>query len=129
MPVSRTLEKELLAQNAQHGDWECTEKLLTTTHEGSALYMHCLPADITGVSCARGEVEASVFDRYRVPVYKEASYKPYIIAGMIMLSKVKDAAETLRSSSRRPFPGSVKRVRGKHDCLFIKRPEDAVFGR
>ncbi len=89
------LEKELLAQNAQHRDWECGEKLLAATHEGSALYLHCLPADITGVSCARGEVEASVFDRYRVPVYKEAGYKPYIIAAMIMLSKVKDLADNL----------------------------------
>ena len=61
----KALEKELLAQNAKHKDWECTEKLMATTHEGSALYMHCLPADITGVSCAQGEVEASVFDRYR----------------------------------------------------------------
>jgi ornithine carbamoyltransferase len=57
--------------------------------------MHCLPADITGVSCAQGEVEASVFDRYRVPMYREASYKPYIIAAMILLAKVKNAADKL----------------------------------
>ena len=60
-----------------------------TTKDGKALYMHCLPADITGVSCEEGEVEASVFDRYRVELYKEASYKPYVIAAMIFLSKVK----------------------------------------
>ena len=57
--------------------------------------MHCLPADITGVSCAEGEVEASVFDRYRVPMYLEASYKPYIIAAMIFLSKAKTPADNL----------------------------------
>jgi len=57
--------------------------------------MHCLPADITGVSCAQGEVEASVFDRYRVPMYREASHKPYIIAAMILLAKVKNAADKL----------------------------------
>ena len=89
------LEKELLAQNADHKDWECTEKLMTATHEGSALYMHCLPADITGVSCTQGEVEAGVFDRYRVPMYMEASYKPYIIAAMMFLSKVRDSADKL----------------------------------
>jgi ornithine carbamoyltransferase len=89
------LEKELLAQNADHKDWECTEKLMAATHEGGALYMHCLPADITGVSCTQGEVEASVFDRYRVPMYMEASYKPYIIAAMIFLSKVRDSADKL----------------------------------
>jgi len=54
-----------------------------------------LPADITGVSCSEGEVEASVFDRYRVPMYLEASYKPYIIAAMILLSKVKTPADNL----------------------------------
>jgi knotted carbamoyltransferase YgeW len=91
----KALEKELLQQNAEHKDWECTEKLMATTREGSALYMHCLPADITKVSCTEGEVEASVFDRYRIPVYLEASYKPYIIAAMILLSKVKTPADNL----------------------------------
>lgn len=90
------LEKELLAENAKHKDWECTEELMKTTKEGKALYMHCLPADISGVSCKEGEVEASVFDRYRVPLYKEASYKPYIIAAMIFLSKFKNPADTFR---------------------------------
>ncbi len=40
--------------------------------EGKALYLHCLPADINGVSCKDGEVEESVFDRYREALYKEA---------------------------------------------------------
>jgi len=91
------LEKELLAQNANHKDWECTEDLMSKTKEGKALYMHCLPADITGVSCKEGEVEASVFDRYRVPLYKEASYKPYVIAAMIFLSKFRNPADTLKA--------------------------------
>nr|MEE4267435.1 knotted carbamoyltransferase YgeW [Candidatus Krumholzibacteria bacterium] len=93
----KALEKELLAQNAQHKDWECTEDLMARTKNGKALYMHCLPADITDVSCQQGEVAASVFDRYREPLYKEASYKPYIIAAMIFLSKFKDPSDTLRS--------------------------------
>jgi len=89
------LEKELLAQNAEHKDWTCTEELMATTKDGKALYMHCLPADISGLSCEEGEVENSVFDRYLVPLYKEASYKPYVIAAMIMLSKVKDPVAAL----------------------------------
>ncbi|MBU3180842.1 knotted carbamoyltransferase YgeW [Clostridium psychrophilum] len=89
------LEKELLAQNAKHSDWQCTEELMSTTKDGEALYLHCLPADISGVSCEVGEVDASVFDRYRTPLYKEASYKPYIIAAMIFLSKVKNPQKTL----------------------------------
>ncbi|SHJ55125.1 knotted carbamoyltransferase YgeW [Paramaledivibacter caminithermalis] len=90
------LEQELLAQNAQHKDWACTEEMMSLTKDGRALYMHCLPADITGVSCKEGEVDASVFDRYRVPLYKEASYKPYIIAAMIFLQKVKNPEATLQ---------------------------------
>ena len=91
------LEQELLAQNALHKDWACTEEMMKLTKEGKALYLHCLPADISGVSCAEGEVDASVFDRYRAPLYKEASYKPYIIAAMIFLSKQKDPKATLQS--------------------------------
>ena len=91
----KALEKRLLAQNAQHKDWECTEEMMALTKEGKAMYMHCLPADITDVSCEAGEVAASVFDRYRDPLYKEASYKPYIIAAMIFLAKVKDPVAKL----------------------------------
>ncbi len=91
----KTLEKELLAQNAAHKDWECTESLMASTSNGKALYMHCLPADISGVSCAEGEVAGSVFDRYRVPLYKEASYKPYVIAAMITLARKRNPADLL----------------------------------
>jgi knotted carbamoyltransferase YgeW len=84
------LEQRLLAQNKEHQDWQCTEALMKTTKHGQAMYLHCLPADISGVSCATGEVAAAVFDRYREPLYREASYKPYIIAAMILLSKIKN---------------------------------------
>ena len=98
------LEKELLAQNAEHKDWCCTEELMSTTKDGKALYLHCLPADINGVSCKDGEVEASVFDRYRDPLYKEASYKPYIIAAMILLAKQKDITGTLEALADNATP-------------------------
>ena len=95
------LEQRLLAENAQHKDWECTEEMMQLTKDGKALYLHCLPADITDVSCKAGEVAASVFDRYRVPLYKQASYKPYIIAAMIFLAKVKDPASALEALEKR----------------------------
>lgn len=91
----KALEKELLAQNATHKDWACTEDMMKLTKNGRALYLHCLPADITGVSCEEGEVDGSVFDRYRTPLYKQASYKPYVIAAMIMLEKFPNPAEVL----------------------------------
>ena len=104
----KALEKELLAQNAGHKDWACTEELMATTKAGKALYMHCLPADITGVSCKEGEVDASVFDRYRTPLYKEASYKPYVIAAMIMLAKFADPADLLQQLEKKGTPRVTK---------------------
>ncbi len=95
------LEKELLAQNAEHKDWCCTEEMMAKTKDGKALYLHCLPADINNVSCKDGEVADTVFDRYRVPLYKEASYKPYIIAAMIVLAKCKNPQETLKKLEER----------------------------
>jgi knotted carbamoyltransferase YgeW len=100
----RRLEKELLQQNAGHRDWTCSESLMRTTREGNALYLHCLPADISGVSCEHGEVEASVFDRYRVPLYRQASWKPYIIAAIILLSRVPHPADALTRILEHPKP-------------------------
>ena len=102
------LEKELLAQNANHKYCCCTEDMMKLTKDGKALYLHCLPADINGVSCVDGEVEASVFDRYRDPLYKEASYKPYVIAAMIMLAKFQNPAETLEELAKKATPRKMK---------------------
>ena len=93
----KELEKSCLANNARFRDWECDERKMELTRDGKALYMHCLPADITGVSCQAGEVAASVFDRYRDDTYREASYKPYIIAAMILMGKFSDPAALLKS--------------------------------
>lgn len=90
------LEQRLLEENAKHKDWTVTEELMAITKDGKALYGHPLPADITGVSCEAGEVDASVFDRYRKELYQEASYKPYIIAAMIFLQKIKDPKAKLQ---------------------------------
>ena len=100
----KALEKELLAQNANHKDWCCTEELMKTTKDGKALYLHCLPADINDISCKDGEVEASVFDRYRNPLYKEASYKPYVIAAMIFLSKFENPQEVFKKLEEKKTP-------------------------
>lgn len=100
----KTLEKELLSQNANHKDWCCTEDMMKLTKNGKALYLHCLPADINDVSCKEGEVASSVFDRYRDPLYKEASFKPYIIAAMIFLSKFKKPQGILNKLESRKTP-------------------------
>ena len=92
----KALEKECLANNARFKDWECTEEKMKLTANGNALYLHCLPADISGVSCAEGEVAASVFDRYRVPLYKQAGFKPYIIAAMMLTNRFENPAVVLK---------------------------------
>jgi len=95
------LEKECLANNAKYTSWECDAKKMALTKEGRALYMHCLPADISGVSCKQGEVSREVFDKYRLDTYREAGYKPFVIAAMILLSKYRHPARVVESLCKR----------------------------
>ena len=92
----KRLEQECLVNNSKFKDWECNEALMSLTRGGKGLYMHCLPADITGVSCNSGEVTAGVFERYRVPLYKQAGFKPYIIAAMMLTNRISDPARIIR---------------------------------
>jgi knotted carbamoyltransferase YgeW len=98
------LEREALANNARFKNWECTDELMKLTRDGRALYMHCLPADVTGVSCKAGEVSAAVFERYRLQTYSEAGHKPFIIAAMIMATRFADPAGVLRHCLERNQP-------------------------
>jgi ornithine carbamoyltransferase len=74
---------------------------MALTKQGRALYMHCLPADISDVSCKQGEVSREVFEKYRLDTYREAGYKPFIIAAMILLSKYRHPAMVLESLIKR----------------------------
>jgi len=56
-----------------------------------------LPADISGVSCAQGEVSADVFERYRIPTYKQAGFKPFVISALIFLTRMQHPVEALAS--------------------------------
>jgi knotted carbamoyltransferase YgeW len=89
------LEKECLANNARHKDWECDERKMKLTKKGAALYMHCLPADISGMSCVQGEVSKNVFDKYRLATYAEASFKPFVIAAIVFLTRIEKPFEKL----------------------------------
>ena len=103
----KNLEKECLVENARHKSWHCDEALMKRTAAGSALYMHCLPADISGVSCPQGEVSREVFERYRLEIYREASWKPYVIAALIFLTRVPDP----RASLERLAEAAAPRIR------------------
>jgi len=98
------LEEECLARNARFVDWDCNERRMARTKGGKALYMHCLPADISGVNCDRGEVAEEVFERYRHDTYRQASFKPFVIAAMVFLAKAMDPFEMLKGLAERGQP-------------------------
>ena len=89
------LERQALANNARFRQWECDAARMRLTRGGHALYMHCLPADVTGVSCEAGEVAKDVFERARFDTYREAGYKPFVIAAMILGTRFEDPAAAL----------------------------------
>lgn len=91
----KELEQVCLANNARFMNWEYDEAKMKTTKNGDALYMHCLPADISGVSCKQGEVSAVAFEHYRLKTYQEAGFKPYIIAAMMLTNRFENPGEVL----------------------------------
>jgi knotted carbamoyltransferase YgeW len=104
------LEREALARNATHRDWECDEAMMRLTHSshrgegGAAHYLHCLPADVSAVSCKEGEVSQSVFEKARLGTYREASHKPFVIAAMILGTRFAHPAAALEEVLRRAIP-------------------------
>lgn len=100
----KELEREALASNARHKDWECTEAMMRGTKDGAARYMHCLPADVTDVSCTAGEVSKAVFEKARVDTYREASHKPFIVAALILLTRFADPTEVVSRLARDAKP-------------------------
>lgn len=104
----KTLEKECLENNKKFMNWECDRAKMNLTKNKKALYMHCLPADISDVSCTRGEVSAEVFEEYRIATYKEAGYKPYIIASMILQNQFKHPVALLKKLSHMKVPRLLK---------------------
>jgi knotted carbamoyltransferase YgeW len=91
------LEQSCLAENAKFKNWEYNEKMQKLTTQKDALYMHCLPADISGVSCKEGEVDGKTFEQYRIKTYKEASFKPYIIAAVMFTNRFEYPVQVLKS--------------------------------
>jgi len=80
----KEIEGRALQRNLQHRDWICNEERMAATKEGSALYMHCLPADIGS------EVTAPVMDGARVDLAREANKKVYVIMAMLAVAKSDD---------------------------------------
>jgi knotted carbamoyltransferase YgeW len=106
-PGLKELEKECLTNNAKFKDWECDEQKMKLTKNSEALYMHCLPADISGVNCIEGEVSKNVFEKYRLATYAEASYKPFVIAAIMFLMRIQNPSEKLQAIVNRNQKRSV----------------------
>ena len=77
---------------------------MALTRDGAAHYLHCLPADVTDLSCASGEVSRAVFESARLGTWREASHKPWVIAAMILGTRLADPAAALRELLDHPTP-------------------------
>lgn len=104
----KELEQVCLANNAKYKDWEYNEQVRKVTRNSDALYMHCLPADISGESCIQGEVSKETFERYRIKTYQEAGFKPYIIAAIMLTNRFQNPADILMKLIERNTPRVIK---------------------
>ena len=84
------LEHELRENNRNFIDWEVTEAMMEKTKEGKALLLHDLPADVTDISCIRGEMTAQVYNANMASLLAQAGFRPYVIAAMIILARSED---------------------------------------
>lgn len=85
----KNIERRALERNRAHTDWICNEQRMAATKQGSALYMHCLPADIGA------EVSSGVLERFRFSLAREANKKVYAIMALLAVAKTTGLRETL----------------------------------
>lgn len=95
------LEHELRENNKEFIDWEVTEELMEKTKNGKALLLHDIPADVTDITCIRGEMTAQVYNANLENLLKEAGIRPYVIAAMIILSKSEDPKAAFKTIAER----------------------------
>ena len=95
------LEHELRENNKEFIDWEVTEAMMEKTKEGKALLIHDLPADVTDISCIRGEMTAQVYNANLVSLLAQAGMRPYVIAAMIILAKSRDPKAAFKTFAER----------------------------
>ena len=85
------------------------------------MYVGLGPADVTNIkfigirddiylgaghTCESGEVTAGVFDRYRIPTYVQADFKPYIIVAVMLASRFENPVTLLEALKTRAVPRS-----------------------
>ena len=92
----KALEKACLAQNAEHKHWHCDEAMMKRTAK-AARRCTCTACPPTSPACPASAARSApgVFEKYRIATYKEAGWKPYIIAAMILARRYADPAQVL----------------------------------
>ena len=95
------LEHELRENNKNFIDWEATEEMMEKTKDGKALLLHDLSADVTDISCIRGEMTAQVYGANSSSLLAEAGIRPYVIAAMIILAKSEDPKAAFKTIAER----------------------------
>lgn len=85
----KEIERRALERNRAYTDWICDERRMKLTTAASALYMHCLPADIGA------EVSAGVLEKFRFSLAREANKKVYAIMALLAVAKVKALRQKL----------------------------------
>ncbi len=85
----KEIERRALERNRSYTDWICDERTMNLTNGASALYMHCLPADIGA------EVSAGVLEKFRFSLAREANKKVYAIMALLAVAKVKALRQKL----------------------------------
>lgn len=81
------LKSNHLEDSLKYKDWEYNELKEKLTKDANALCMTSLPTYISGLSCKSGEISKGIFDKFKNTAFKQAAYKPYIIAAMMLAYK------------------------------------------
>ena len=97
------LESELREQNEQYKDWECTEEMLEHAAQ-SAVLLHNLPAQVTDVTCVRGEMTAQVYNANLSTLLQQSAARAFTFAAMVLLSCSKEPEAVLKRMEESASP-------------------------
>jgi len=72
-----------------------------------------------------------VFERYRIPTYIQAGFKPYIIAAAMLTSRFEDPVKMLRAMKRRASKRMVYNEIGERlrFVFFVRIIDDSLKSR
>jgi ornithine carbamoyltransferase len=90
----KDIERQALERNRSFQDWICDERRMSLTRGSSALYMHCLPADIGA------EVSAGVMEKAKVDLAREANKKVYAVMALLATAKSNELKTRLEAMCR-----------------------------